>query len=481
MRQWTAELAAVPGWLFDESYSIVGDLGETIALLLPPPDQEQDQPLAYWIDYIRQLGRLTDEEKKEKITDAWRKMTQPEQFVFTKLMTSSFRVGVSQNLVVRAVAEVFDLDKTIVAHRLMGQWKPDQLNFEDLILEENKEDHLSRPYPFFLSYALETLSVESLGEASGWQAEWKWDGIRAQIIYRKNKLYIWSRGEDLLTEKFPELQLFAEFLPDGTVVDGEILPYAKDQILPFSVLQTRIGRKNVTKNILRDAPVILMAYDLLEWQGEDIREKPLTERRQLLKTLHQKIYPHLPAFKLSSIVETDRWEVLRELREESRAYFAEGFMLKRKSSTYQVGRKRGDWWKWKIDPLTIDGVLINAQRGTGRRAGLYTDYTFAVWNDAQEKQLIPFTKAYSGLTDEEIRQVDNFIKRNTKERFGPVRTVTPQLVFEIAFEGIQASKRHKSGVALRFPRILRWRHDKKASEANTLEELQALLEVYGKG
>lgn len=481
LRQWTAELAQIPAWLFEESYDIVGDLGETITLLLPSPDQEQDEPLSYWIDYLQQMESMEDDEKKEKIIEAWRRMTQAEQFVFTKLMTGSFRVGVSQNLVIRAIAEVFQLDQTIIAHRVMGSWKPTSVTFEQLLLGENKEDYLSRPYPFFLAYAIDTPSVTSLGEAREWQAEWKWDGIRAQVIYRRNKLYIWSRGEDLITEKFPELHLFSQFLPKGTVLDGEILPFAKDQILPFGTLQTRIGRKNLPKSILKKAPIILMAYDLLEWEGKDIREKPLVERRKLLEKLHHQTHGFMPAFKLSSVVDSNDWEVLKELREQSRTYSAEGFMLKRKSSPYRVGRKRGDWWKWKVDPLTVDGVLINAQRGAGRRAGLYTDYTFAVWNTNNgKKELIPFTKAYSGLTDEEIRQVDNFVKRNTKERFGPVRSVKPQLVFEIAFEGIQLSNRHKSGVALRFPRILRWRHDKKVEEANTLEELHALLGLYGK-
>lgn len=480
LRQWVSELASIPDWLFEESYHVVGDLGETISLLLPEPDQEQDESLAYWIDYLQQMSADTDEEKQEKVLQAWRRMTRPEQFVFTKLMTGSFRVGVSQNLVTRSIAEVVDIDRKIVAHRIMGNWKPQKTTFEQLILHENKEDHLSRPYPFFLAYPTEEPS-QTLGAASEWQAEWKWDGIRSQLIYRKNKLYIWSRGEELVTDKFPELHVFADFLPDGTVIDGEILPYAHDQLLSFAALQTRIGRKNVTKAILKKAPVIIMAYDLLEWQGEDIREKSLVERRKLLEALHHQFHHFIPAFKLSSIVGANDWETLQTLREDARSYLAEGFMLKRKTSPYRVGRKKGDWWKWKVEPLTIDGVLINAQKGTGKRAGLYTDYTFAVWNDQDEANtLVPFAKAYSGLTDEEIRQVDNFVKRNTRERFGPVRSVNPQLVFEIAFEGIQESSRHKSGVALRFPRILRWRHDKKASEANTLSELQALLALYGK-
>ncbi len=479
LRQWAAELAQIPDWLLEESYHSVGDLAETISLILPPPTTTQDQSLAYWIDYLKALGPLDDAEKKARTVAAWQQMTQPETFVFTKLMTSSFRIGVSQNLVTRAIAEVYDLDKTIVAHRLMGDWKPSTTTFENLILQHNAGDQLSRPYPFFLAHPTDTELVAGLGPATEWQAEWKWDGIRSQVIVRGGKLYVWSRGEELITDKFPEFTPFETALPDGTVIDGEILPYTLDQPLPFAALQTRIGRKNVTKSILKSAPVILMAYDLLEWQSADIREKPLSERRKLLEAL-QAQHADLPVFQLSVIVEAADWEALKELRERSREYYAEGFMLKRRASAYQVGRKRGDWWKWKVEPLTIDGVLINAMRGSGRRAGLFTDYTFAVWDERDgQRQLVSFTKAYSGLTDAEIRQVDNFVKRNTQEKFGPVRAVTPKLVFEIGFEGIQRSKRHKSGVALRFPRILRWRQDKKMEEANTLAELQELLEVYG--
>ncbi|WPP51272.1 ATP-dependent DNA ligase [Catalinimonas niigatensis] len=480
LREWTAELAAVPSWLFEESYSVVGDLAETMALLLPEPAEQQDQPLSYWIAYIRDMENLSDAEKKEKILYAWQQMSRQEKFVFNKLMTSSFRIGVSQNMVIRAISEVHQVDKTVVAHRLMGNWQPDTSSYEGLLLEENKEDNLSRPYPFFLAHALETKDFEAIEDVNDWQIEWKWDGIRSQVIVRGGKLFIWSRGEELLTEKFPELHAFQNFLPDGTVIDGEILPFKNGELLNFAALQTRIGRKNLTKNILKSAPVIIRAYDLLEWQGKDIRQEPLSIRRELLENLHTSLQVQLPFFQLSTLVSPEDKEILKNLRLQSRDYFAEGFMLKRKSSAYQVGRKRGDWWKWKVDPLTIDGVLINAQRGTGRRAGLYTDYTFAVWDREEGKEeLVPFTKAYSGLTDAEFRQVDRFIKQNTRERFGPVRTVKPELVFEIAFEGIQESKRHKSGVALRFPRMLRWRHDKKAEDANSLEELKALLDAYG--
>ena len=479
LKEWTSELAKIPAWLFSESYNVVGDLAETMALLLPEPDSDQDKPLAYWIQYLQGLAQSDDDEKKEKIIQAWQQMSRPEKLVFNKLMSSGFRIGVSQKMIIRAVAEVHGLEQAVVAHRLMGDWKPDEVSYEKLILEENKEDNLSRPYPFYLAYALEG-EPSALGNLSEWQVEWKWDGIRAQIIVRDKNLYIWSRGEELITDKFPELQPFQDFLPDGTVIDGEILPYKNGELLSFASLQTRIGRKNITKNILKDAPVIIRSYDVLEWEGKDMREEPLHKRREVLSALHKQLNGQLPAFQFSTVVEEEDWDSLKALREKSREYFAEGFMLKNKSATYKVGRKRGDWWKWKVEPLTIDGVLVNGQRGSGRRAGLYTDYTFAVWDRREgQETLVPFTKAYSGLTDAEFRKVDRFIKQNTRERFGPVRSVKPELVFEIAFEGIQKSKRHKSGVALRFPRMLRWRQDKKAEEANTLEELQDLLNVYG--
>ncbi len=475
LKTWAAEMAGLPDWLFNESYQVVGDLSETIALLLPAPAEEQDFTLSYWVDYIRKMAKLPEREKKELILGAWQVMEPGERFVFNKIMSGSFRVGISQNLMVRAIAEVLDKDKAVVAHQLMGSWHPDTTGFLQLFNENDSAANLSRPYPFFLAHALDN-PPESLGEEEKWLAEWKWDGIRSQLILRKGEFYIWSRGEELITEKFPELSALSKHLPDGIAIDGELLAFKDGQVLPFNDLQTRISRKNVTKKYLAEAPAIIFAYDLPEFNGEDIRSAPLSERRARLEKLVKELdQPDL--LRLSPAVPFNSWQELYEKRLLSREMVAEGLMLKSKYSTYQVGRKRGDWWKWKVDPLTIDGVLVYAQKGKGRRADLYTDYTFAVWN--QNKELIPFTKAYSGLTDQEIKQVDNFIKRHTKERFGPVRTVEPELVFEIAFEGIQESKRHKSGVALRFPRILRWRHDKKAEDANTLVELQEMLKVYG--
>jgi DNA ligase-1 len=382
--------------------------------------------------------------------------------------------------VIKALSEVSGLDSATLTHRIMGSWSPETYLFKQLIQDQDANDDISRPYPFFLAYPVQETSEKqrsveelqgTLGDADQWQAEWKWDGIRAQMIKRAGKIFIWSRGEDLATDKFPELHPFLNALPDGTVLDGEILSFRDGLPLPFNVLQTRIGRKNLSKKILEESPVAVIAYDCLEYKSEDIRYKSQSERREILEQVQAET-PNPEVFRLSVLVNFNSWDELALRRSESRAMVAEGIMLKRKSATYQVGRRRGDWWKWKIDPLSVDAVMIYAQKGHGRRADLYTDYTFAVWDG---DKLVPFAKAYSGLTDAEINKVDYFIKRNTLEKFGPVRTVKPELVFEIGFEGINRSNRHKSGVALRFPRILRWRHDKPKEEADTIDTLKALL------
>lgn len=470
LRQWAAELSGLPLWLFEESYHVVGDLAETIALVLPAPTTEKNAPLTFWIEYIKGLSALEETEKKELIMTAWTSLSYAERFVFNKVITGGFRVGVSQKLMVKALSKYTGKAENELAHRIMGNWTPDTTTFEDLILSENPLDDISKPYPFYLAYALEE-EPEQLGAVHEWQAERKWDGIRGQVIIRGGEIFVWSRGEELVTEKFPEYQELAELLSDGTVIDGEILPYKDGQPLSFNILQTRIGRKNVGKKTLENAPVILMAYDLMEHEGKDIRERPMIERRQLLEQLLENIDTG-GIIMLSEVLDPKNWDDLRNARAESRAYHSEGLMLKRRDSIYQSGRKRGDWWKWKIDPLTIDAVMIYAQRGHGRRANLFTDFTFAVWDD---ELLVPFTKAYSGLTDKEFAEITAWVRKNTKERFGPVRSVSPYHVFEIAFEGINESKRHKSGVALRFPRISRWRKDKPASEANTLDDLKQLL------
>lgn len=474
LREWAAEAAGVPLWLFEESYHVVGDLAETIALLLPPGKKEKPFGLSNLIEAIRSLKEMGDEEKKAVILDSWSGMDAIERFVFNKLITGGFRMGVSQKLMMKSLARTTGQEESQIAHRLMGNWSPDETTFEDLMLKANPLDDISKPYPFYLAHPLED-GPEGLGEETDWIAERKWDGIRGQLIVRKGTLFLWSRGEELVTDKFPELAPLSEGIPDGTVIDAEVLPFKNGHPLSFNDLQTRIGRKNVTKKILEKAPVVLMAYDILEWEGEDIREKPLEYRRDILEKLVQK-KSIVELLLLSKKVEFSNWEELAAVRETSRKHHSEGLMLKRKDSPYLAGRKRGDWWKWKVDPLTVDAVMLYAQSGHGRRANLYTDFTFAVWDG---DNLVPFAKAYSGLTDKEFGEITRWVRKNTKERFGPVRSVEPALVFEIAFEGIHKSSRHKSGIALRFPRMLRWRRDKPVSEANTLHDLQHLLEKYG--
>jgi len=481
MRNWAIEASGIPAWLFEESYQVVGDLAETMSLLMPQNSSGSNKTLTEWIAEINALVKKNEEEKKLWLMESWAMLDPQERFVFNKIMTGGFRVGVSQNLVIKALADVSGLDAATLTHRIMGSWTPETYHYKQLVEEKGSDDDVSRPYPFFLAYPIQETSEQqrsveelqnTLGNAEEWQAEWKWDGIRAQMIKRDGKIFIWSRGEDLATEKFPELHPFLNALSDGTVLDGEILSFREGAPLPFNVLQTRIGRKNLSKKILQESPVAVIAYDCLEYKGEDIRTKTQSERRKLLEELHSETaFPGF--FRLSPLISFNSWDELAAKRDESRAMIAEGIMLKRKNATYQVGRRRGDWWKWKIDPLSVDAVMIYAQKGHGRRADLYTDYTFAVWDG---DKLVPFAKAYSGLTDQEISKVDNFVKRNTIEKFGPVRTVKPELVFEIGFEGINRSTRHKSGVALRFPRILRWRLDKPKEEADTLDTLKALLE-----
>ncbi|MEM9544933.1 MAG: ATP-dependent DNA ligase [Bacteroidota bacterium] len=475
LREWSAEAGGLPLWLFEESYHIVGDLAETIALITPKPTMSSDRTLSDWIKVIMDLKDQEERTKKDAIQHAWQSLDQDERFLFNKLITGGFRIGVSQKTVINALAKYSGIEENKITHRLMGNWDPVTISFEDLVLKSNPTEDLSRPYPFYLAYALD-VEFDQLGNPSEWSAERKWDGIRGQLILRNGEFYLWSRGEDLVSEKFPELAVLKGRINKNVVIDGEILPFKDGKILNFNTLQTRIGRKNVTKKHLTEAPIIIMAYDLLEYEGKDIRERSLSERRELLKYVIDEIASERLIF--SEIVRFDTWEELAVEREKSRSYLSEGIMLKKKDSPYQSGRKRGDWWKWKIDPLTIDAVMIYAQRGHGRRANLFTDFTFAVKNgDA----LVPFTKAYSGLTDVEFKEITQWVKKNTRERFGPVSSVNPELVFEVAFEGIAKSTRHKSGVALRFPRIKRWRKDKPKEEINTLEDLNEILAAYEGG
>ena len=477
------EICDIPSWLFEECYHTAGDLGETIALLLPEAEQlnTAEKTLSFYLEHFISILKEPDEIKKAFILDSWQQMDRNEKFVFNKLITGGFRIGVSQTIMVKALAKTRDVSPSVIAHRISGNWDPAVTTADDLLSETSSTIDHSKPYPFYLSYAVEG-EPANLGNIDEWTAEWKWDGIRGQMIKRNNELFVWSRGEELMTEKFPEYNAFAPALPNGLVLDGEIICLdtsageAVIKPLPFSFLQTRIGRKNISKKQLTEAPVGFIAYDVLEFEGKDLRNESFVNRRNLLEKIIGDI--HHPFLLISPTLQVTDWQQLHTSRQSSREKGSEGLMLKRNNSPYLSGRKKGDWWKWKIDALTIDAVMIYAQKGHGRRSNLYTDYTFAVKDG---DKLVSFAKAYSGLTDKEFAQVDAFVKRNSMEKFGPVRTVKPELVFEIAFEGIAASNRHKSGVALRFPRMSRWRKDKKADEINTLDDLKEMLRMYNSG
>lgn len=502
LRQAAIELVGIADWLFDECYEVVGDLAETLALVVEQSrsqsrmknlDNDQvlnQRSLSQWVtEVIQPLSQQSEDQQRNSIQSAWKQLDGTERLVFNKLLTGSFRVGVSQTLVVRALANAVGLEKEAITHRLMGQWKPSREFFESLIRQDTQDVIVSQPYPFMLANPVDQ-PVEQLADVGQWQAEWKWDGIRAQVIRRSGETFIWSRGEELMTDRFPELLPQLEKIPDGTVLDGEVLAWRDGQILPFMHLQRRIGLKRLTKKVLQEVPVRFYAFDILEFHGQDIREQPLKQRRSLLESLsfdstHSSHSADLfsqsedPASRdescrliVPATVEFSSWAQLAELRQNCRQHFAEGLVLKRSDSSYRPGRPRGDWWKWKIDPFSVDAVMIYAQRGHGRRAGLYSDYTFAVWKDGE---LVPFAKAYSGLTDDEMKRVDSFVRKNTLEKFGPMVKVKPELVFELGFENIQISNRHKSGFAVRFPRILAWRQDKKTHDADSIDRIRSLL------
>ena len=485
LRQFATEFAGIDDWLFDECYHAVGDLAETIALILPPPTATSDVGLATWMQ--ERIGPLRGADPAtigDALFSFWRELEPRERFLLAKLIGGGFRVGVSKLLVTRALSTIAAVDAKLIAQRLMG-WtdnsvRPSAESFLKLIAEQSDTEHKQRgghPYPFFLAHQLQG-EPATLGELADWQIEWKYDGIRAQLVRRDGQNYLWSRGEDLITDRFPELAALR--LPEGTVIDGEILIWAgagENSPAPFADLQKRIGRKTVSAKLMAELPAVLVAYDLLEEAGVDLREVPQAERRKLLEALVESSAQD--QLKISPLVEAADWDALTTIRLESRSRGVEGMMVKAKSAQYGVGRTKnvGTWWKWKVDPYSIDAVLIYAQAGHGRRASLYTDYTFAVWDidETGERKLVPFAKAYSGLTDAEIAVVDNAIRKTTIEKFGPVRSVKPTMVFEIGFEGIQLSTRHKAGIAVRFPRILRKRDDKTVQDADTLDTLKGLL------
>jgi DNA ligase-1 len=497
LRQWGQAGSGLPTWLFEESYQAVGDLAETLSLIVPSRAVHTEGTLAQWAEReLPALVRPTPEASIAAIADCWQRVGPDERLVVLKMLTGAMRVGVSQKLVARAIAEAFEIPVEQIQHRMMGRPLPTANFFRELIASTSTTHELFRPYPFCLAHPLENQTAEGTSpqqpspegrpaeansagvgaavviEPSEHLVEWKWDGIRCQLIARGGELFLWSRGEERLEERFPEVATAAKALPSGTVLDGELLAWRNGRPLPFQQLQRRIQRKQVGRKLLAEVPVSFLAFDILEADGIDLRQSPLRHRREKLETLMQGLAPptsdHL---RLSPKVDCVDRRALEEARTTARREGAEGLMIKPLDSPYAVGRVRGIWWKWKVNPFTVDAVMIYAQRGHGRRASLYTDYTFALWDGGE---LVPVAKAYSGLTDEEIRRVDRFVRENTREQFGPVRSVTPQLVMEIAFENVQPSPRHKSGIAVRFPRIVRIRDDKRIEGADSLESLRQM-------
>ena len=510
--EWTAAETNLPVWLIEECHDAVGDTAETIALLFGEAGEGASLALAEMVERrLLPLKKLPEGARRDLLVQMWRELNARERFVWNKLITGNFRIGVARTLVIRALAQVAQIEPAVMAHRVMGAWQPTPEDFGRLMSQECDGPQVAKPYPFFLASPLEMKikegeSIDKLGPVGDWLIEWKWDGIRAQLIRRGGETLVWSRGDEMVTDAFPELVEVGHFLPDGTVLDGEILAWQGDLPLPFAKLQRRLGRKQVSLRTRAEFPIAFMAYDLLEWNGVDTRPQPLHERRRNLENAVEAVRerfqtqvtaaahdpsetPMLLGFEsdlaplestsplqLSPLVQAESWAQLAEFQASAREREVEGLMLKRLTSPYGVGRQRGDWWKWKIDPYVIDAVLILAQRGHGRRASLYSDYTFGLWDKGK---LVPVAKAYSGLTDAEILEVDAFVRRNSTEKFGPVRIVKPELVFELAFEGIRISTRHKAGVAVRFPRMNRWRKDKKPADADTLENLRALAHLGG--
>jgi len=475
LRRWAMQEASLPEWLFEECYERVGDLAETVALVLPQSEQQREWSLQAFVEQrLESLRGLDEAAMLDELRKLPGELAVDERLLAFKLLTGAFRVGVSQTLVLRSLAEVTGVATEVLAGRLMGTWVPGEQAYQALVDTSTGEAVNERPYPFCLAHPLQRSPAEELEDLARWQVEWKWDGIRAQVLRRDSATRIWSRGEELINEAFPEVVEACDRLPEGTVVDGEMLAWeaSADAPLPFLQLQRRLGRKSPGKKLLQEVPARLLCFDLLELAGRDIRESPLEERYARLQELVAAVVD--PRIQVAPRLPVASWQELASLRSASRDHRAEGLMLKDLRSAYRVGRPRGVWWKWKIDPMTVDAVLVYAQAGSGRRANLFTDYTFAVWKG---EELVPIAKAYSGLTDDEIAQVDAFVKRNTLERFGPVRQVRPELVFELAFENIQRSTRHKSGVAVRFPRIVRWRQDKRPVDADQLEQLLARIDA----
>lgn len=474
LRGFAAEKSGLPLWLVEECHERVGDLAETLSLLITTHDKHRSLTLFQVVEkFLLPLVKCDSDDRRELVFEAWKILREVDLLPFHKLLTGGFRIGVSKSNLCKALAKVAEVEPAIIAQRLAGNWNPENLPFEEIVGLEKPGESLCRPYPFCLAYPLQ-VDLPELGSSSDWLVEWKWDGIRAQLLSGQGSGMLWSRGDESIGDSFPELLEFLPHLPADFCMDGEVLAWGHEGLRPFSRLQKRLGRKDPLPSFIKKNPVRFIAYDLLRLDGVDLRPRPFSERREILEKVIGFAHDGLP-LGISSVVEGKSWNDFSLKREESRTRGVEGFMLKRKNAPYETGRVKGAWYKWKVDPFVADMVVVSAQLGHGKRASLYTDYGLAVWTDS--KELVTVAKAYSGLTDREIKEIDSFVRKNITGKFGPVRSVRPELVFEIAFEGVRASGRHKSGVALRFPRINRWRKDKKPEEADSLETIRGLARI----
>jgi len=462
LREWAAQLLGLPDWLVDESYEALGDNSETISLLFPNKPSSLAHDLKAVCERIQQLKSEPIDVKKDWIIDVWSKSSRDDIYTFNKLLGGGIRIGASKKNVLKALSRTVHLDVDILEQRLLGTWEPTKIAYDALVNPDDIAGKGTCPYPFFLASPIQDVDA-TLMPFSDWQIEPKWDGIRAQLVHRQEGTQLWSRGNDLISDQFPDILDSASELPYG-VYDGEVLAWGADGPQPFADLQKRLNRKKVTRQLLASIPCIMMLYDCLEFEGVDVREQALHERCKKIRDLR-------PPFYTSNPLTLNGVSALNDYVKNARNNRVEGVIIKRLSSAYKSGRVRGDWWKLKVDPLLLDVVIMYAQKGKGIRSGLFTDYTFGVWDN---NQLVPIGKAYSGLTNDEIKQVHQILNNHLTDRFGPVRGVSPCVVLEVAFDSIQESPRHKSGLALRFPRINRLRLDKPVEEANSLEDARAL-------
>ncbi|WP_239805319.1 cisplatin damage response ATP-dependent DNA ligase [Croceicoccus hydrothermalis] len=463
--------------LYALSRDYVGDTAETASLLWPAPDTQDMAPDALSVaDTVAMLRSMTRASVMTELPVLLDRLDANERYALIKLATGAMRIGISARLAKVAFAQAFDVSVDAVEEYWHGQEPP----YTELFAwaadgaDPPRTDLLPLFRPFMLAHPLEEAEVD-MGE---YVAEWKWDSIRVQIVHVNGETRVYSRSGDDISATFPEI---ADALPFPAVLDGELLVRGTHQggeeggAASFNALQQRLGRKTVSKKMLREAPAFVRLYDVLLLDGEDLRERAWEDRRAQLEAIMDRLDPE--RFDLSQIIPADDFASLTAIREKARDDAIEGVMLKHRTSPYVAGRRTGLWYKWKRDPLLIDCVLMYAQRGSGKRSSFFSDFTFGCWSGDPDGdgELLPVGKAYFGFTDEELKMLDRHVRAHTVNRFGPVRETDKSLVLEIAFDSVHESKRHKSGLAMRFPRIHRIRTDKPAHEADRIEALRDMV------